>query len=52
MSMNGRESGMPDEAYWDSFFQPEGILDRLLLSQGGWFGAEIEKAPVATDALI
>lgn len=33
--MKGRESGMPDEAYWASFFDPEGILDRLLLAQGG-----------------
>lgn len=32
--MKGRESGMPDEAYWSSFFAPEGILDRLLISQG------------------
>jgi SAM-dependent methyltransferase len=35
--MKGRESGMPDEDYWDSFFQPEGILDRLLVSQGGCY---------------
>ena len=35
--MKGRESGMPDEAYWDSFFQPEGILDRLLVTQGGCY---------------
>ena len=28
---------MPDEAYWDSFFQPEGILDRLLVTQGGCY---------------
>ena len=26
---------MPDEAYWDSFFQPEGILDRLLVTNKG-----------------
>lgn len=30
--MKGRESGMPDETYWASFFDPEGILDRLLIS--------------------
>lgn len=28
--MKGRESGMPDEAYWSSFFEPAGMLDRLL----------------------
>lgn len=28
--MKGRESGMPEEAYWASFFDPEGTLDRLL----------------------
>ena len=33
--MKGRESGMPDEAYWASFFDPEGILDRLRLARGG-----------------
>jgi SAM-dependent methyltransferase len=31
--MKGRESGMPDEAYWSSFFDAERILDRLLVSQ-------------------
>ncbi|WP_265944301.1 class I SAM-dependent methyltransferase [Dechloromonas sp. A34] len=30
--MKGRESGMPDEAYWASFFDPEGILDHLLVN--------------------
>ena len=35
--MKGRESGMPDEAYWASFFQPEGILDKLLVTQGGCY---------------
>ncbi|MBT9520887.1 MAG: class I SAM-dependent methyltransferase [Dechloromonas sp.] len=35
--MKGRESGMPDEAYWTSFFQTEGILDRLLVTQGGCY---------------
>jgi ubiquinone/menaquinone biosynthesis C-methylase UbiE len=35
--MKGRESGMPDEAYWASFFDPEGILDRLLVSGGGCY---------------
>lgn len=33
--MKGRESGMPDEAYWASFFDPEGILDRLQLPRNG-----------------
>lgn len=28
--MKGRESGMPDEAYWASFFDPEATLDQLL----------------------
>jgi len=32
--MKVRESGMPDEAYWSSFFAPEGMLDRLLLVAG------------------
>lgn len=32
--MKGRESGMPDEAYWASFFKPEGILDRLFITSG------------------
>jgi SAM-dependent methyltransferase len=27
--MKGRESGMPDEAYWDSFFQPDCVLEKL-----------------------
>ncbi|MBP6095517.1 MAG: class I SAM-dependent methyltransferase [Methyloversatilis sp.] len=30
MSMKGRESGMPDEAYWTSFFEAEAAIDRLL----------------------
>ena len=30
MSMKGRESGMPDEAYWASFFEAEAAIDRLL----------------------
>lgn len=30
--MKGRESGMPDETYWASFFNPKGILDRLLIT--------------------
>ena len=37
LSMKGRESGMPDEAYWASFFDPEGILDRLLVTHGGCY---------------
>ncbi len=32
--MKGRESGMPDEACWTSFFDPEGILDQLLVNKG------------------
>ena len=30
MSMKGRESGMPDEAYWASFFEAEAAIDRLV----------------------
>lgn len=30
MSMKGRESGMPDEAYWASFFEADVAVDRLL----------------------
>ena len=30
MSMKGRESGMPDEAYWASFFEAETTIDSLL----------------------
>lgn len=30
MSMKGRESGMPDEAYWASFFEAEAAIDKLL----------------------
>jgi ubiquinone/menaquinone biosynthesis C-methylase UbiE len=29
--MKGRESGMPDEAYWASFFDPHAVLALLLL---------------------
>lgn len=28
---------MPDEAYWASFFQPERILDRLLVTRSGFY---------------
>ncbi len=28
--MKGRESGMPEEEFWSSFFDPEGALERLL----------------------
>jgi ubiquinone/menaquinone biosynthesis C-methylase UbiE len=28
--MKGRESGMPDEAYWATFFDPDAALERLL----------------------
>jgi SAM-dependent methyltransferase len=27
--MKGRESGMPDDSYWESFFNPRCILERL-----------------------
>ena len=27
--MKGRESGMPDESYWETFFKPECIVERL-----------------------
>lgn len=30
MNMKGRESGMPEEAYWDSFFDADVVVDRLL----------------------
>lgn len=30
MNMKGRESGMPDEAYWASFFEADAAVDRLL----------------------
>jgi len=30
MNMKGRESDMPDEAYWTSFFEAEVAIDRLL----------------------
>ena len=29
MNMKGRESGMPDESYWTSFFAAEVVIDRL-----------------------
>lgn len=29
--MKGRESGMPEEAYWATFFDPEAALDQLLI---------------------
>lgn len=28
--MKGRESGMPEEAYWDSFFDAEAVIETLL----------------------
>lgn len=31
--MKGRESGMPDETYWTSFFDPHAVLDLLRLPQ-------------------
>lgn len=30
MNMKGRESSMPDEAYWASFFEADAVVDRLL----------------------
>lgn len=33
--MKGRESGMPDESYWDSFFNPACIVDKLLGDSAG-----------------
>lgn len=27
--MKGRESGMPEEAYWNTFFNPSGVLDQF-----------------------
>lgn len=39
--MKGRESGMPDEAYWSTFFDPEAALD-LLLGQEGIAGHIVE----------
>ena len=33
--MKGRESGMPEEAYWASFFDPQAVLDRLRLPLDG-----------------
>lgn len=33
--MKGRESGMPEEAYWASFFDPQAVLERLRLSLDG-----------------
>jgi len=33
--MKGRESGMPEEDYWSSFFDPEAMLDQLLVTPIG-----------------
>jgi ubiquinone/menaquinone biosynthesis C-methylase UbiE len=33
--MKTRESGMPDESMWSSFFQPEAVLRRLELTSDG-----------------
>lgn len=35
--MKGRESGMPDEVYWASFFHPEDVLVRLNLKHGSCY---------------
>lgn len=32
--MKGRESGMPGEAYWATFFDPEAALEQLLILDG------------------
>lgn len=32
--MKGRDSGMPEEAFWSSFFDAEGALDRLFGKNG------------------
>ena len=32
--MKGRESGMPEEAYWATFFDPEAALEQLLIFDG------------------
>ena len=32
--MKTRESGMPDEGTWDSYFDPEAVLDRLQIRSG------------------
>jgi SAM-dependent methyltransferase len=32
--MKGRESGMPEEAFWATFFDPEAALDQLLTLAG------------------
>jgi SAM-dependent methyltransferase len=34
VAMKTRESGMPEEQLWDSFFEPDLVLDKLLLSAG------------------
>ena len=39
--MKGRESGMPEEAYWATFFDPVAALDQLLI-QGGSLGDIVE----------
>lgn len=34
--MKGRESGMPDEEYWESFFDAEGVVDTLVTPAVDW----------------
>lgn len=60
--MKGRESGMPDEAYWESFFNPSCVVEQLdcaesrrgLVEFGCGYGlftipaARIVKGPVLT----
>ena len=31
--MKGRESGMPDEEHWDSFFDADCLIDALVANQ-------------------
>lgn len=59
--MKGRESGMPDEAYWASFFAPEAALARLfkgtrvagnLVEFGCGFGTFTLPAARLTDGCV
>jgi SAM-dependent methyltransferase len=34
--MKGRESGMPEEAFWTTFFDPEAALEQLLIVGGSY----------------
>jgi SAM-dependent methyltransferase len=35
-NMKGRESGMPEEAFWATFFDPEAALEQLLIVGGSY----------------